>query len=245
MAKTIAFVYGLIAYLIFLASFLYAVAFVGGFLVPKTIDSGSAISIKAALLVNIALLGLFAAQHSVMARPAFKRMLTRIVPQCAERSTYVLLSSLCLVLLYWQWRPMPAVVWDVQNPVGRIVLQGLFWLGWLLVLLGTFMIDHFELFGMRQVSFFARGKEYAAIGFQEPMLYKYCRHPIMLGFLVAFWATPRMTDGHLLFAVATSAYIVLAIQFEEHDLIVAHGEKYKDYRGRTSMLLPMMRRSKS
>jgi protein-S-isoprenylcysteine O-methyltransferase Ste14 len=245
MAKGIAFVYGLTAYLIFFVAFLYAVAFVGNFWVPKTIDSGMTGSFGTALLVNGLLLGIFAAQHSIMARPAFKRVWTRLVPHFVERSTYVLLSSFCLILLYWQWRPMLQVVWDFQNPVSRGLLWGLFWLGWLLVLTGTCMIDHFELFGLRQVTFYLRDKEYVGVGFREPLLYKYCRHPIMLGFLIAFWATPHMTFGHLLFAVATSAYILLAIQFEEHDLIAAHGERYRDYRGRTSMLLPMMRRSKS
>ena len=245
MAKGIALVYGIIAYLIFFATFLYAVAFVGNFLVLKTIDSGPATSFAGALLVDALLLSVFAAQHSIMARPAFKRVWTKVVPQYAERSTYVLLASLCLLLLYWQWRAMPQVVWDVQNPVGQMLLRGLFWLGWLLVLTGTFMIDHFELFGLRQVSFFARGKEYVGVEFQETLLYSYCRHPIMLGFLVAFWAAPRMTAGHLVFAVATSAYVLLAIQFEEHDLITAHGEQYREYRGRTSMLLPMMRKRRS
>jgi len=245
MAKTIVFAYGLISYLIFFVTFLYAIAFVGDFFVPKTINSGSTTSIGNALLIDAVLLSIFAVQHSMMARPAFKRAWTRIVPKSAERSTYVLLSSLCLILLYWQWRPITLAVWDVQNSAGSALLRALFWFGWLLVLIGTFMIDHFELFGVRQVFFYARGREYEAIGFREPLLYKYCRHPIMLGFLVAFWATPHMTIGHLVFAIATSGYILLAIQFEEHDLIVAHGEKYKEYRGRTSMLLPMMRKGRS
>ncbi len=244
MSKGIVFAYGLISYLIFFFTFLYAIAFVGNLLVPRTIDSGLESATGVALLIDAALLSIFALQHSIMARPAFKHAWTRIVPQAAERSTYVLLSSLCLILLYWQWRPVTPAVWEVQSSVGSALLQLLFWIGWLLVLIGTFMIDHFELFGMRQVFFFARGKEYEAIGFKEPLLYKYCRHPIMLGFLVAFWATPHMTVGHLVFAIATSGYILLAIQFEEHDLIVAHGEKYKEYRGRTSMLLPMMRRGR-
>lgn len=245
MARGIAFLYGLIAYAIFLATFLYAVAFVGNFLVPRTVDSGPATSSPGALLIDVALLGIFAVQHSVMARPAFKRWWTRIVPTSVERSTYVLFSSLCLVLLYWQWRPLASPVWDVHHPLGSILLRALFVLGWLIVLTGTFMIDHFELFGLRQVYAYLRSTEYAGVTFKSPMLYKVCRHPIMLGFIIAFWATPRMTVGHALFAVATTAYILLAIQFEEHDLIVAHGEQYKDYRGRTSMLLPLMRRSRT
>lgn len=244
MAKGIAFLYGSVAYLIFFVTFCYAIAFVGDFFVSKTIDSGIPTSTANALFVNVVLLGVFAVQHSIMARPGFKRWWTRLVPRCVERSTYVLIASLCLILLYWQWRPMVQVVWDVQNPVGRTLCQALFWLGWLLVLAGTLMIDHFELFGLRQIFFYIRGEEYAEIEFKEPLLYKYCRHPIMLGFLIAFWATPRMTAGHILFSVATTAYILLAIQFEEHDLITAHGEKYKEYRGRTSMLLPMMRKSR-
>lgn len=242
MAKGLAFLYGLIAYAIFLVAFLYAIAFVGNVAVPKTIDTGGATALGKAIVFDALLLGLFAAQHSVMARPGFKRWWTRFVPAPVERSTYVLLTSLCLILLYWQWRPLMQVLWDVQNPSGKRALQVLFWLGWLIVLAATFMIDHFDLFGLRQVYFYLRGREYVPIGFKSPMLYKYCRHPIMLGFLIAFWAAPRMTLGHLLFAVATTGYILLAIQFEEHDLIVAHGERYIEYRGRTSMLLPMMQR---
>lgn len=245
MARGIAFLYGLIAYAIFLLTFLYAIAFVGNLAVPRTIDSGPAASRAVALLIDVALLGIFAVQHSIMARPVFKRWWTRIVPTSVERSTYVLIASLCLILVYWQWRPLAGLIWDVHNLLGRYLLQTLFWLGWLIVLTGTFMIDHFELFGLRQVYFHLRGEEYVGLSFKSPMLYKYCRHPIMLGFIVAFWAAPRMTVGHILFAVATTTYILLAIQFEEHDLIAAHGEKYKDYRGRTSMLLPMMRRSRT
>lgn len=245
MARGVAFLYGLIAYAVFFLTFLYAIAFVGNLAVSRTIDSGPVGSNAVALLIDIVLLGLFAAQHSIMARPAFKRWWTRIIPACVERSTYVLITSLCLVLLYWQWRPLAVPVWDVHNHLGHSLLQILFWLGWLIVLAGTFMIDHFELFGLRQVYFYLRNRNYVGVSFKSPMLYKYCRHPVMLGFIIAFWATPRMTVGHVLFAVATTAYILLAIQFEERDLIAAHGEKYIDYRGRTSMLLPMMRKSRT
>ncbi|HXY50112.1 MAG TPA: NnrU family protein [Terriglobales bacterium] len=244
MAKGLAFLYGLIAYAIFFVTFLYAVAFVGNVIVPKTIDSGATTPIADAILVDVLLLGLFAVQHSVMARPGFKHWWTHFVPAPVERSTYVLLTSLCLILMYWQWRPLTNVVWDVHNPAGRTLLQALFWLGWLIVLASTFMIDHFDLFGLRQVYFYLRGREYVAVGFKAPLLYKYCRHPLLLGFLIAFWAAPHMTTGHAMFAAVTTAYILLAIQLEEHDLIVAHGERYQEYRGRTSMLLPMMQKSK-
>ena len=244
MAKGISVLYGVVAYLIFFATFCYAIGFVGGLVVPKTLDSGVAGGLAGALVVDALLLGLFAAQHSVMARPWFKRAWTKVVPKHAERSTYVLLASLCLLLIFWQWRPMPGVVWDVRNAAGRMTLNALFWAGWLLVLVGTFLIDHWELFGLRQVMAYAAGKEYQGGEFREPLFYKWCRHPIMLGFIVAFWAAPRMTVGHLVFAIATTAYTLLAIQFEEHDLLAAHGERYRNYRGRTSMLLPLMRRSK-
>lgn len=244
MAKAISLLYGLFAYVVFFLTFLYAIAFVGGFWAPRTVDAGLTASTVMALVVDAVLLSIFAVQHSVMARPWFKRAWTMVVPKQVERSTYVLLSSLCLILLYWQWRTIPGVVWEARSTTGRAALEGLFWLGWLLVLVGTCLIDHFELFGLRQVMSYVRGQEYAGVAFKEPLLYKWCRHPIMLGFIVAFWAAPRMTWGHLLFAVATTGYILLAIQFEEHDLIHAYGEKYKNYRKRTSMLLPLMRKGK-
>jgi protein-S-isoprenylcysteine O-methyltransferase Ste14 len=244
MTKGLAFLYGLIAYMIFFVTFLYAIFFVGNVIVPRTIDSAATTTTVNAILIDVLLLSLFAIQHSVMARPGFKRWWTHFVPAPVERSTYVLLSSLCLLLLYWQWRPLTQTVWDVQNPTGKLILQILFWVGWLVVLSATFMINHFDLFGLRQVYFYLRSEEYEPIGFHSPMLYKYCRHPIMLGFIIAFWAAPRMTIGHLLFAVATTAYILVAIQFEEHDLIVAHGERYQQYRGCTSMLLPLMRKAR-
>ena len=234
--------YGAVCYLVFLGAFLYAIGFVGNILVPRSIDHGIAAPITEALVVNVLLLGLFAVQHSVMARPAFKRSWTRLVPKTIERSTYVLLSSLALVLLFWQWRTMPAVIWDVTWQPGRVALWTLFGLGWVTVLLSTFMINHFDLFGLRQVYLAWRGTPYTYVDFRTPLLYRVVRHPLMLGFVVAFWATPTMTVGHLLFAVATTAYILIAVQLEEHDLTVALGNQYRDYRRRVPMLVPGLHR---
>ncbi|HET7103571.1 MAG TPA: NnrU family protein [Terracidiphilus sp.] len=245
MTKSLSVLYGAIAYVIFFLTFLYAIAFVGNFLVPRTVDAGLSSPTATAIIIDVILLGLFAVQHSIMARPWFKRWWTRIVAWGVERTTYVLLASLCLILLFWQWRPLPQVVWDVQSPAGRGVLTALFWIGWIIVLVSTFLIDHMELFGLRQVMAYAKGTEFVPPTFKERLFYKVCRHPIMLGFIVAFWATPTMTVGHMLFTVATTVYIVLAIQFEEHDLISAHGDTYRSYRRRTSMLVPLMKRSRS
>ena len=234
--------YGAVCYVVFLAAFLYAIGFVGNLIVPRSIDNGVAASIGEAMVVNVLLLGLFAVQHSVMARPAFKRWWTRLVPKTIERSTYVLISSLVLFLMFWQWRTMPAIIWDVAWTPGRIVLWALFAAGWVTVLLSTFMISHFDLFGLRQVYLAWRGTPYTDLEFRTSLLYRVVRHPLMLGFIVAFWAAPTMTAGHLLFAVATTGYILIARQLEEHDLNAALGEQDRDYRGRVPMLIPGLHR---
>ncbi len=236
-----AFAYGVLCYLVFLASFLYAIGFVGNRAVPRSIDSGTAGPVAQALLVDVALLGLFALQHSVMSRQGFKRWWTRFVPTPVERSTYVLLSSALLLLLFWKWQPIPGVVWQVEHPIGVAALELLFWSGWALVLYSTFAIDHFDLFGLRQVWFRLRGVEYAPVPFVQPRLYGIVRHPLMLGFLVAFWSAPTMTQGHLLFSAATTGYMALGILLEERDLVAAHGEAYRRYRRQVRMLLPIPR----
>jgi len=242
MSRIIAFVYGVICYVFFFASFLYAAGFVGGFLVPLSLDSAPTGPFGTSLLIDLGLLGLFAVQHSVMARPAFKRVWTRVVPEPVERSTYVLASSLALILLFWQWRPLGGVVWDVQDPIGRAILWGGFAFGWLLVLVTTFLINHFDLFGLRQVWFHLRGQPYRPLTFGTPGPYRLVRHPLYVGWFFAFWATPTMTVAHFVFAVMTTAYILVAIQFEERDLVAAHPE-YESYRARVPMLIPSGRRS--
>jgi methanethiol S-methyltransferase len=239
MSRTLAIGYGIASYLVFLATFLYAIAFVGDFLVPKTIDSGHSGSIRAALVIDLVLLGLFGLQHSAMARPAFKQIWTRMIPRTIERSTYVLISSLVLDLLFWQWQPMPHVIWNVKSAVGILLLRLLFVAGWLIVLFSTYLINHADLFGLRQVFLADR---YSHLSFRTPVLYRIVRHPIMLGFIIAFWATPKMTVGHFVFAVVTTGYILVAIQFEERDLLTYYGEAYADYRHRVSMLLPLPKR---
>lgn len=230
--------YGIASYLLFVVSFLYAIAFVGNFVVPRTVDSAIAAPIAEAVLVNLLLLSVFAIQHSVMAWPWFKDRWTRIVPHAIERSTYVLLSSLALLLLYWQWRTMPAIVWNVESTAGRAILWALFWAGWATVFASTFMINHFDLFGLRQVWLNWRGRPYRELGFQTVMFYRVIRHPIMARFIVAFWATPTMTAGHLLFAAVSTAYILVAIQLEERDLVDHLGDPYLNYRRRVGMLVP-------
>jgi methanethiol S-methyltransferase len=231
--------YGAAAYLLFLGAFLYLVGFVGNLWVPRTVDHGLSAPIGQAVLVNLLLLGAFGVQHSVMARPAFKAWWTRFVPSTIERSTYVVVASAVLVLLYWQWRTMPAVIWDVWQPVGRGALWTLFWLGWAIALAATFMVSHFDLFGLRQVYLAWRGKPYTHIPFHVRMLYRLVRHPLMLGFLIAFWATPTMTAGHLLFSIGMTGYILIAIRIEERDLVEALGDEYRDYRRQVPRLLPL------
>lgn len=246
MKRTLAFLYGLLSYTLFLGVFLYAIGFVGDLVVPRTVDSGGpAAPLGEALLVNALLLGLFAVQHSVMARPGFKRWWTRIVPPSVERSTYVLATNLVLALLFWQWRPIPGAAWEIENPAGRALAWGLFALGWLIVLAATFMISHAHLFGVQQVWDRFRGQPPSEPRFQTPALYKHLRHPIMIGFLIAFWATPRMTWGHLLFAVATTGYILVALQLEERDLVAYFGDRYRAYQERVPMLLPRLRPQRS
>jgi methanethiol S-methyltransferase len=237
LSRTTAFLYGLGCYLMFLAAFLYAIGFLGNFAVPKSIDSGAQSPFIQALAINAALLGLFAIQHSVVARGWFKRAWTRIVPETVERSTYVLFSSLALLLLFWKWQPMGGVVWSVENHFGRFALYGLYALGWLTVLIATFLINHFDLFGLRQVWLNLRRRPYTAIAFRTPGLYRYVRHPLYVGWLLVFWSAPVMTMAHLVFAIATTTYILVAIQFEEQDLVRLHAE-YAEYQRRVPMLVP-------
>jgi protein-S-isoprenylcysteine O-methyltransferase Ste14 len=243
--RVAALIYGAVSYLIFLCSFLYVVACVGNYLVPKSMDVGPERGPALSVLIDLTLLSLFAVQHSVMARPAFKRWWTTIIPASCERSTYVLISSVLLILLFWQWRPVVTTIWRVEGWPATL-LTSIYWIGWLTALASTFMIDHFELFGLRQVFASLRGIAARVPAFKTPLLYRFVRHPLLLGFLLAFWATPHMTAGHLLFAIVTTAYILVGARLEERDLVAQFGARYERYRRRVPMLLPriLSRRSR-
>lgn len=234
-----AFIYGILAYLTFLIALLYAIGFVGNLIVPKSIDSGKETTFWQALLVNVLLLSVFAIQHSVMARPAFKKWITSIINPAIERSTYVLWSSLALILMYWKWQPMKTIIWEAENHTVALVLTGVFFFGWLVVALSTFMISHFELFGLTQVFDNLKNKQTQNPKFQTNYLHKIVRHPIMLGFIIAFWATPLMTFGHLLFAIVTTLYILSAVKYlEEKDLRKSIGKEYEEYQKKVPMIIP-------
>jgi protein-S-isoprenylcysteine O-methyltransferase Ste14 len=233
--------FGVISYVLFLAVFVYAIGFVGNLVVPRSVDNAQMAPLAVALAIDVPLLLLFTAQHSVMARPAFKEWWTRYVPRPVERSTYVLLASLVLGLLFWQWRSIPAVVWNVTWTPPRLAIWALFWLGWVIVLASTFMINHFELFGLRQVFTAWKTQPTADAGFRATLFYRVVRHPLMLGFIVAFWAVPTMTAGHLLFAAATTGYILIALQLEERDLMTELGAPYAAYREAVPMVIPGLR----
>src|SRR5947207_4942551 len=235
------FAYGSLSYLIFLGTFLYAICFIGNFGVPRTLDGPASGPLGISFAIDAGLLALFAVQHSVMARKWFKERWTRIVPKPIERSTYVLFSSLALILMFWQWRPLGGVIWSIENPAGRIVLRGLFAFGWGLVLMSTFLINHFDLFGLRQVWLYLLDRSDKTMRFVTPGPYRIVRHPLYVGWFFAFWMTPTMTLAHLLFSIATTAYILLAIRFEERDLVREHGDTYEEYRRSVPMLIPFAR----
>ena len=245
MKRLSVFMYGVFSYLAFFVTFLYLIAFIGNLVVPKTIDSGLTIGIPQSAIIDLGLLSLFAIQHTLMARPGFKRWWTTLVPEPIERSTYVLATSISLALLCWQWRPMKELIWNVDNATGKAILFAFFFFGWGLALLSSFVINHFDLFGLRQVWFYLRNQKYSPVEFQMKSLYKYIRHPLVLGIIVGSWVTPRMTMGHLLLAVTFTAYILVGIQFEEHDLVHFFGENYTNYRRRVPMLIPFTKKRKS
>ena len=239
MKKSIILLYGILAYVIFLIAFLYAIGFVGNFIVPKSIDSGTETTLLSSLFINVILLSVFALQHSIMARPVFKKWFITIISPAMERSTYILLSSLALRLIYWQWQPITTIVWETESKIAIYILTGIFFIGWLIVLLSTFMINHFELFGLAQIFDNLKNKQTPNPKFQTNYLYKIVRHPIMLGFIIAFWATPTMTAGHLLFSIVTTIYILVAVKYlEEKDLRKFIGEKYETYQKEVPMIVP-------
>ncbi|MBT8252943.1 MAG: isoprenylcysteine carboxylmethyltransferase family protein [Flavobacteriaceae bacterium] len=246
MQKTLIFLYGIVAYVVFLASFLYAIGFVANLWVPKTIDSGETSGITESIIINLLLLSVFAIQHSIMARPGFKKKWTKIINPAMERSTFVLLTSLILFLIFWQWRPMTEVVWNIEGETYVLIINILFWLGWAIVLLSTFMINHFHLFGLDQVFNKLRSQPPTGLKFKEHFFYKFVRHPIMTGFIIAFWAEARMTTGHLLFAAVTTIYVIVAVKYlEERDLRNELGDAYVDYQKRVPMLIPFLKFGKS
>jgi len=238
MGRFVAFLYGIIAYVVSFLTLLYAIGFVEGLIVPKDINAGAVVQVAEAVIINVLLMSLFAIQHSVMARPQFKQWWTRMVPASVERSTYILFASLALILLYWQWRPMPGVVWQISNPQIATAVMALSFVGWVILFTSTFLINHFELFGLHQVANNLIGRPMPAPRFKMPVYYKFVRHPIYLGLIIAFWAAPTMTVGHLLFAVVTTAYIVVGATLEERDLISLFGDEYRNYRKRVAMLVP-------
>ena len=239
MKRSLVLLFGVLSYVVFFFTFLYQIGFVEGMVVPKDMNDGAAVSVAQAVVINLVLLSLFAIQHTIMARLVFKRWWTKIVSEPIERSVFVLLTSLLLLLMNWQWSPLPGHIWHVQGSGGRTALYAVSFAGWGLVLYATCLINHFDLFGLRQVWLYFKGREYTEVEFKETVLYSWVRHPIMLGFIIAFWATPDMTQGHLLFAAVTTAYILVGIQFEERTLLALHGENYRRYRERVSMIIPM------
>lgn len=241
MKRILVFAYGVACYGMFFATFLYAIGFLGNFGVPKSIDSGPVSSTATAVAVDCALLALFALQHSIMARPWFKQRWTRFVPEAAERSTYVAASSVLLLLMFWLWQPVGGVIWSIGSGIGSVIVMGLYFAGLSMVLLSTFLIDHFDLFGLRQVYLHLMGREYTHLPFRTPLLYRFMRHPLYVGWLLTFWSAPVMTAAHLLFAVMTTGYILVAIRFEEADLMTVHGEKYRLYREQVPAMVPVFR----